>query len=90
MEAASYFNVSPMRSYQLPQWRNRLARRTYKQYLPVSYTGRRHEPCGGCEFDPHLGQAFCQFGHEIGIRPFRERESLFTFLSTFNSLHLQL
>ena len=43
--------------YQLPQWRNRLARRTYKQYLPVFYTGRRHEPCGGCEFEPHLGHS---------------------------------
>ena len=28
------------------QWRNRLARRTYKQYLPS-------KRCGGCEFEPH-------------------------------------
>ena len=36
-----------------PQWHNRLARRTYIQYLPrVS----RDEACGGCEFEPHLGQ----------------------------------
>ena len=33
------------------QWRNRLARRTYKQYLPS-------KRCGGCEFEPHLEHAF--------------------------------
>ena len=31
-----------------PQWHNRLARRTYSQYCC-------YEPCGGCEFEPHLG-----------------------------------
>ena len=34
----------------LLQWRNRLARRTYKQYLP--------KRCGGCEFEPHLEHVF--------------------------------
>ena len=33
------------------QWRNRLARRTYKQYLPS-------KRCGGCEFEPHLEHVF--------------------------------
>ena len=33
------------------QWRNRLARRTYKQYLPS-------KRCGGCEFEPHLEHDF--------------------------------
>ena len=34
-------------------WRNRLARRTYKQYLP--------KRCGGCEFEPHLEHAFSSY-----------------------------
>ena len=33
------------------QWRNRLARRTYKQYK-VAFC----KQCGGCEFEPHLEQ----------------------------------
>ena len=31
----------------LPQWRNRLAHGTYRQYTV--------EQCRGCEFEPHLG-----------------------------------
>ena len=34
------------------QWRNRLARRTYKTDT---------EKCGGCEFDPHLEHLFLKF-----------------------------
>ena len=37
----------------LPQWRNRLAHGTYRQYTV--------EQCRGCEFEPHLGKEkyFC-------------------------------
>ena len=52
------------------QWHNRLARRTYRQYLPRAGHGR--ELCGGCEFEPHLEQVFCT----PEVRSFRIQRSL--------------
>ena len=45
-DSLSFTTVLRPTSGVLLQWRNRLARRTYKQYLP--------KRCGGCEFEPHL------------------------------------
>ena len=36
--------------WQMLQWRNRLAHGTYRQYM--------NEKCQGCEFEPHLEQAY--------------------------------
>ncbi len=42
-----------------PQWRNRSARCTYKQYIPHSIVHGECTSvwkCGGCEFEPRLGK----------------------------------
>ena len=50
LSCTGYTTILRPASGVLLQWRNRLARRTYKQYLP--------KRCGGCEFEPHLEHVF--------------------------------
>ena len=73
----------------LLQWRNRLARRTYSQYLLA-------KTCGGCEFDPHLehfysaepssNKDFMQFSFLVSLRKHCSVHQISNFFENSQSL----